>query len=181
MRLYHLVEALGAKGFKISMNETQLKFFQPRSSPHLKRENTRKLSLSAFVKYWTITNDRHENANFCFSLAEGLYVLGSILGEEAVIISPVWLSDSEDWSVCSKDANSNCNTPWVQLRLPNHDFIDSNKHHLIPSVYAFLDINHQKVGRSTAVSGKGPMAVFIRSGKHDRSTPSVIATVWWRL
>ena len=45
----------------------------------------------------------------------------------------------------------------------------TSKHHLIPSVYAFLIVSNNKAGQSIAVRGIGQTAVFIRSGKHDRS------------
>ena len=89
MQLVHLVEALGAKGYKILRSATHLKFFQPRSSSIEEKRHEETIP-DRNCKVQSDHYDRHENANFCFSLAEGLYVLGSILGEEAVIISPVW-------------------------------------------------------------------------------------------
>ena len=96
-------------------------------------------------------------------------VLGSILGDEAVIISPDDEAIVKHGVVAAKMQTAIVMHLEYKLRLPNHDFIVANKHHLIPSAYAFLDINNQKVGRSTAVSGKGPTAVFIRTGKTDHS------------
>ena len=73
MRLDDLVKALSAKGFKIS-----------RSATHLNDETVPVRICRAQNDHY----DRHEDVDFCFSLAEDLNVLCSILGEEAVIISP---------------------------------------------------------------------------------------------
>ena len=108
--------------------------------------------------------DKHEDADFCFSQAEDLNVLGSIRAEEAVIVSPDDKAIVKLGVVAAKMQTAIVMHLEYKLRLPNHDFIVANKHHLIPSVYAFLNINNKNIGRSTAVSGKGPTAVFIRSG-----------------
>ena len=47
--------------------------------------------------------------------------------------------------------------------------IVASTHHLIPSVYAFLSVYDNAFFQASAVSCKGPTAIYIRSGKHDRS------------
>jgi hypothetical protein len=51
-----------------------------------------------------------------------------------------------------------------RVQLPDHDFVIATKHKLIPSVYAALEIQNDKVTYS------GPTYIAIRSGKHDSST-----------
>jgi len=57
-----------------------------------------------------------------------------------------------------------------RIKLPDHDWVVADRHKLIPSVYAMLDIEPKKMGNLTAVSYSGPTYIAIRSGKHDSST-----------
>ena len=51
-----------------------------------------------------------------------------------------------------------------KVSLPDHDWVIATKHKLIPSVYAPLLIDDDKVKYS------GPTYIAIRSGKHDSSS-----------
>ena len=57
-----------------------------------------------------------------------------------------------------------------QVRLPDHDWVVAERHKLIPSVYAAVEIESQQFGNRTAVGYSGPTYIAIRSGKHDSST-----------
>lgn len=57
-----------------------------------------------------------------------------------------------------------------KITLPDHDWVVANKHKLIPSVYAGIDIKRNGLGRPDAVGYSGPTYVAIRSGKHASST-----------
>ncbi|CAG8842909.1 30795_t:CDS:1, partial [Racocetra persica] len=46
----------------------------------------------------------------------------------------------------------------------------AERHKLIPSVYAVLDVQEGKYGHADAVTYLGPTFIRIRSGKHDSST-----------
>lgn len=57
-----------------------------------------------------------------------------------------------------------------RVRLPDHDFVVAERHKLIPSVYACIEIRREGEGNPSAVSYSGPTYVAIRSGKHCSST-----------
>jgi len=55
------------------------------------------------------------------------------------------------------------------VRLPDHDFVISSRHKLIPSVYASAKVSQSNVTYS------GPTYIAIRSGKHDKRNASTHA------
>jgi uncharacterized protein YegL len=57
-----------------------------------------------------------------------------------------------------------------RVRLPDHDWVVADKHKLIPSVYAIITVDPDKVGDPRAVTYAGPTYITIRSGKHSSST-----------
>ena len=78
---------LRERGFIISRSATYLRLLPRRSSS---REG--KLHIETVpVRICKAQNDhydKHEDADFCFSLANDLNILASILGEEVALISP---------------------------------------------------------------------------------------------
>lgn len=59
-----------------------------------------------------------------------------------------------------------------RVRLPDHDWVVANRHKLIPSVYAIMQIKENKMGDLHAVTYSGPTMIKIRSGKHSSSNAS---------
>jgi hypothetical protein len=57
-----------------------------------------------------------------------------------------------------------------KVTLPDHDFVIAEKHKLIPSVYAGINIKEQGYGQKDAITYSGPTYVAVRSGKHNSST-----------
>ncbi|CAG8719325.1 3843_t:CDS:2, partial [Ambispora leptoticha] len=57
-----------------------------------------------------------------------------------------------------------------RVELPDHDWIVAERHKLIPSVYAILDVQEGKYGRAEAVIYSGPTFIRIHSGKYDSNT-----------
>lgn len=57
-----------------------------------------------------------------------------------------------------------------RIRLPDHDWVVAEKHKLIPSVYALINIERERHGDAKAVTYSGPTYITIRSGKHCSST-----------
>lgn len=57
-----------------------------------------------------------------------------------------------------------------RIRLPDHDWVVAEKHKLIPSVYALINIEPEKHCNAKAVTYSGPTYISIRSGKHCAST-----------
>lgn len=57
-----------------------------------------------------------------------------------------------------------------RVKLPDHDWVVAERHKLIPSVYAFINIKENGIGDPKAVTFSGPTYIAIRSGKHSSST-----------
>ncbi|GBN16417.1 hypothetical protein AVEN_256447-1 [Araneus ventricosus] len=57
-----------------------------------------------------------------------------------------------------------------RVYLPDHDWVITERHKLIPSVYTGIVIAPKIPGQSKAVGYSGPTFVVIRSGKHSSST-----------
>ncbi|KZR95939.1 Uncharacterized protein APZ42_009998, partial [Daphnia magna] len=57
-----------------------------------------------------------------------------------------------------------------RVSLPDHDWVVAEKHKLIPSVYAGIQIHPNGFGNRECVNYSGPTYIAIRSGKHSSST-----------
>lgn len=57
-----------------------------------------------------------------------------------------------------------------RVKLPDHDWVVAERHKLIPSVNAFMEIAQNQIGDPLAVKYSGPTYISIRSGKHSSST-----------
>ena len=57
-----------------------------------------------------------------------------------------------------------------RVKLPDHDWVVTDKHNLIPSVYALINIDPDKIGNPKAVGYIGPTYISIRSGNCCSST-----------
>ncbi|CAG8564054.1 7053_t:CDS:2 [Dentiscutata erythropus] len=57
-----------------------------------------------------------------------------------------------------------------RVELPDHDWVVAERHKLIPSVYAVLDVQEGKYEQAEAITYSGPTFIRIHSGKHDSST-----------
>ena len=69
-----------------------------------------------------------------------------------------------------------------KFTLPDHNWVVADRHKLIPSVYAGIEIKGDKVtGDPSSVTYSGPTFVAIRSGKHCSSTASTHAFDFQRL
>lgn len=56
------------------------------------------------------------------------------------------------------------------VTLPDHDWVVAERHKLIPSVYALMEIKDGLPGDKRAVTYSGPTYIAVRSGKHCSST-----------
>ncbi|CAG8727673.1 13917_t:CDS:2, partial [Racocetra persica] len=57
-----------------------------------------------------------------------------------------------------------------QVELPDHDWVVAEKHKLIPSVYAILNIQEGRYRHTNTVTYSDPIFIRVCSGKHDSST-----------
>lgn len=56
------------------------------------------------------------------------------------------------------------------ISLPDHDWVVAERHKLIPTVYAMMEVKDGMKGNKEAVTYSGPTYIAIRSGKHCSST-----------
>ncbi|XP_047125601.1 uncharacterized protein LOC124807609 [Hydra vulgaris] len=57
-----------------------------------------------------------------------------------------------------------------RVTLPDHHWVIANKHKLIPSVYAAIEVHSDGLGKPSFVGYSGPTYIAVRSGKHSSST-----------
>ncbi|KZR95977.1 Uncharacterized protein APZ42_009943, partial [Daphnia magna] len=73
-----------------------------------------------------------------------------------------------DWCNCGKQTEPSLMHVEYRVSLPDHDWVVAEKHKLIPSVYAGIQIHPNGFVNRECVSYSGP--TYIRSGKHSSST-----------
>lgn len=116
-------------------------------------------------------HQKHVDTEFCKAGIRYLEGIASSLGPEEVI----FLSQDDKARVPIGIAAANKQAPLLmhteyRVRLHDHDWVVADKHKLIPSVYAFVEVEKNKMGDPAAVKYSGPTYIAIRSGKHDSST-----------
>lgn len=113
----------------------------------------------------------HEDGYFCAATMHALDELASFLGPGDV----AKISIDDKARVPLGIAAATAQAPLLmhmeyRVRLPDHDWAVADKHKLIPSVYAGVEIKKEGFGDKGAVTYSGPTHVSVRSGKHSKST-----------
>ncbi|XP_037033492.1 uncharacterized protein LOC119072388 isoform X2 [Bradysia coprophila] len=168
--LDELTAELNSQGFQVKRGAVYLRLL-PRNSSTI--EGKRHIT-TVPVKLVRATNDLHKqhvDTKFCKASISYLEEVASVLGPKEVL----WLSQDDKARVPIGKTAANKQTPLVmhleyRVQLPDHDWIVAEKHKLIPSVYAFIEIDTDKVGNKKAVTYSGPTYISIRSAKHCSST-----------
>lgn len=161
-----LVEA----GFQLSRSATYLRLL-PKNSITIKGKRH---VATVPVKLCRAQNDRHKShadSQFCTTSIGALEKLVSMLGPQQVaFISqddkarvPIGLKAAQKQSAVLMHVE-------YRVMLPDHYWVVAEKHKLIPSVYAGIEIKSEKFGDPESVTYSGPTYVAIRSGKHNSST-----------
>lgn len=112
----------------------------------------------------------HPDGKFCTATIKNLESLASLLGPNQVCF--ISQDDKSRVPIGLKAAQKQ--SPLVmhleyKVTLPDHDWVISERHKLIPSVYAGIIIKPNSLGQPEAVGYSGPTYIAIRSGKHDSS------------
>lgn len=113
----------------------------------------------------------HPDQNFCRSIIRDLESLASILGP----YKTSFLSADDKARVPIGITAAKAQSPFLMhveytVRLPDHDFVISSQHKLIPSVYIAVEIEENRMGCEKAISYSGPTYIAIRSAKHSTSS-----------
>lgn len=170
--LTQLQEQLNEIGFKISRSATYLRLL-PRNETTLEG---RRHVLTVPVKLCRADSDLHKghpDQPFCAASIRSLETLASILGPEQV----AFISQDDKARIPIGITAAKKQSPFLmhleyRIRLPDHDWVIAERHKLIPSVYAGINIKSDCMGQPEAVSYSGPTYIAIRSGKHSSSTAS---------
>ncbi|GBP43606.1 hypothetical protein EVAR_32172_1 [Eumeta japonica] len=165
-----LVKELEALGFNLSRSATYLRLL-PRCSTTIQGK---KHVVTVPVKLVRATNDEHKShpdGKFCTASIRAIESLASMLGPAQVF----FLSQDDKARIPIGKTAVEKQAPFLmhmeyRVRLPDHDWVVAEKHKLIPSVYAGIEINTDGMGRPEAVTYSGPTHVAIRSGKHSSSS-----------
>jgi hypothetical protein len=158
-----LTQELNNVGFVISRSATYY---------HLMPKNQKTIDgkrhvTTAPVRLIRATNDlhkAHEDSEFAKSTINSLFELASMLGPTAVAM----ISQDDKARVPIGITAANTQAPLLmhmeyRVRLPDHDWVVAEKHKLIPSVYAHLEIKSAGYGNLKAVSYSGKQAICIKT------------------
>ncbi|GBP88239.1 GA-binding protein subunit beta-1 [Eumeta japonica] len=165
-----LVKELEALGFNLSRSATIFVFYLD----VLLQFKEKKYIVTVPVKLARATNDEHKShpdGKFCTASIRAIESLASMLGPAQVF----FLSQDDKARIPIGKTAVEKQTPFLmhmeyRVRLPDYDWVVAEKHKLIPSVYAGIEINTDGMGRPEAVTYSGPTYVAIRSGKHSSSS-----------
>ena len=123
MTLDHLLSELEARGFKIKRSAVHLKLLPKRSSSIEGKRHIKTVPVR-ICKLQNDFYDRHQDADFCFSIVKDLQLLASLLGpEECIFISPDDKAVVKLGVIAAKHQTSMVMHLEYKNRPPNHDFI----------------------------------------------------------
>ena len=123
------------------------------------------------IKAQTSEHKSHIDTDFCVASIRALDSLASFFGPEQVF----YLSQDDKARIplgipaVQKQAAVLMHMEY-KVTLPDHDWVKADKHKLIPSVYAGINIKPFGMGETGRITYSGPTVIRIRSGKHDSSS-----------
>lgn len=168
--LDELTSAIQGKGFNIKRTATYLRLIPKRANSHQGKCHVNTVPVKLMRASNAKHND-HPDGRFCTATIRSLEELASVLGPNEV----GFISQDDKARVAIGLTAANKQSPMLmhveyKITLPDHDWIVANKHKLIPSVYAGIEIKPNGLGKPEAVGFSGPTYIAIRSGKHASST-----------
>ena len=168
--LDELTKQLQLDGFKVSRSGVYLRLLPRRSDT---REGKRHVT-TVPVKLIRAKNDHHKkhpDGIFCTATLNSLVEVASLLGPDEAM----FLSQDDKSRVPIGITAANKQAPLLmhveyRVTLPDHDWVVADRHKLIPSVIAAIEIQRDGLGKREAVAYSGPTYIGIRSGRHSSST-----------
>ncbi|KAJ8677746.1 hypothetical protein QAD02_013533 [Eretmocerus hayati] len=130
-------------------------------------------------------NDEHKShpdTRFCITPLRYLEALASALGPQQV----AHISQDDKARVALGITAAKKRSPILmhtehRVKLPDHDFVEAQRHKLISSVVTGIKIRPKGLGNPEAMTYLGPTYIAIRSEKHDSSTAFSHATDFMHL
>ncbi|XP_049318606.1 uncharacterized protein LOC125780364 isoform X2 [Bactrocera dorsalis] len=175
LTLSDLHERLLLMGFKISRSGTYLHLLPRVSNTQEGKRHVRTVPVK-LARPQTETHKKHEDGEFCTATIRSLESLASLLGPQQVFV----LSQDDKARVPIGLPAVKSQSPLLmhmeyRILLPDHDWVVAERHKLIPSVYAGVNVEPNNFGKEEAVGYSGPTYISIRSGKHASSTANTHA------
>ncbi|CAG8694869.1 3126_t:CDS:2 [Dentiscutata erythropus] len=120
--------------------------------------------LSHSATYLRLIPRRHNSEEGNAALIRNMKEMVSLLGPKSALVI------SQDDKARIPFGLAMANKQEYRVKLPDHDWVVAERHKLIPSVYAILDVKEDKYRQAEAVTYSGPIFIRIRSNKHNSST-----------
>lgn len=168
--LNELTAALQTKGFNIKRSATYLRLIPRRADSSEGKRHIHTVPVK-LLRASNAKHQEHPDGRFCTASIRSLEEIASILGPNET----GFISQDDKARVAIGLAAANKQAPMLmhveyKVTLPDHDWVVANKHKLIPSVYAGIEIKPNGLGKPEAVGYSGPTYIAVRSGKHSSST-----------
>ncbi|CAG8588871.1 40509_t:CDS:2 [Gigaspora margarita] len=158
--LDQLQAALKQMNYKISHSATYLRLLPKRFNTKEGKRYIKTVPVK-LLRSQNTARKRHEDTHFCSSLVRNIKEIVHYWDLKARI--PLGLA------IANKQALILMKLEY-RVELPDYDWVVAEKHKLIPSVYAILEMQSGKYGNVKAIIYSGPTFIRICSGKHDTST-----------
>ncbi|CAG9584279.1 unnamed protein product [Danaus chrysippus] len=175
LTLSDLHERLLLMGYQISRSGTYLHLLPRVSNTQEGRRHVHTVPVK-LARPQTEMHRKHEDGEFCTATIRSLESLASLLGPQQVFV----LSQDDKARVPIGLPAVKSQSPLLmhmeyRILLPDHDWVVAERHKLIPSVYAGVNVEPNSFGKEEAVGYSGPTHISIRSGKHASSTANTHA------
>ena len=168
--LDELTEQLNKDGFSIKRSGVYLRLMPRRSNSLEGRRHVNTVPVR-LIRAQNDQHAKHIDGFFCTATIRQLEEIASLLGPKEVC----FISQDDKCRVPIGLTAASSQSPLLmhvqyRVQLPDHDWVVAERHKLIPSVYAGIQIQPNGFGKRDAVGYSGPTYIAIRSGKHSSST-----------
>lgn len=168
--LNELTEKLKQDGFNLSRSGTYLRLIPKRMSSQEGKLHVKTVPVK-LLRSQNEAHSKHPDGKFCRATLRSLDEIASVLGPNQIL----YMSQDDKARVPIGMTAAKSQAPLLmhveyKVTLPDHDWVIAARHKLIPSVYAGITINENRIGDPEAVSYPGPTYIAISSGKHASST-----------
>ncbi|CAG8771556.1 41463_t:CDS:2 [Gigaspora margarita] len=142
--LDQLQAALEQLNYKISRSATYLRLLPKRVNTKEGKRHVKTVPVK-LLRSQNTARKRHEDTHFCASLVRNIKEMVSLLGPQSVLT----ISQDDKARIPLGLAAANKQAPILmkveyRVELPDHDWVVAEKHKLIPSVYAILEMQSGK-------------------------------------
>ncbi|CAG8789540.1 3087_t:CDS:2, partial [Dentiscutata erythropus] len=161
--LDQLQEVLTNMNYKLSRSATYFRLISKWHNTNEGRWHVKTVPVK-LLKLQNTARRSHIDTRFCAALIRNLKEIVSLLGPKCALV----ISQDDKAQIPLGLAAANKQAPILmrleyRIELLDHDWVVAEKHKLILSVYAILDIQEGKYGHTDAVTYSGPTFIRIHS------------------